>query len=350
MRTVTVSASRRYDILIGPGLLCQLGKSVSALGKIQTVCLVSDSTVDPLYGNQAEESLRSAGLNVLRFVFPAGEASKSGETYWKLQTFLVDNHLTRTDALVALGGGVVGDLTGFAAATFQRGIRFIQVPTTLLAAVDSSVGGKTAIDVPGGKNMVGAFWQPSLVLCDTDTLDTLPRDIFRDGCAEVLKYGVIFDRTFFDYLAKTGPDFDREAVIERCVILKRDVVAQDEYDNGARKLLNLGHTFGHGVEAQSGFYLSHGKSVAIGLAMIARAAVKKGILEEADCTSILRALALYDLPASTDISPDRIAQTALSDKKRAGSSVSLIVPRAIGSCEIVPVPVEEVPGWVQAGM
>ena len=350
MRTVTVSASRRYDILIGPGLLRQLGKSVSALGKIQTVCLVSDSTVDPLYGNQAEESLRSAGLNVLRFVFPAGEASKSGETYWKLQTFLVDNHLTRTDALVALGGGVVGDLTGFAAATFQRGIRFIQVPTTLLAAVDSSVGGKTAIDVPGGKNMVGAFWQPSLVLCDTDTLDTLPRNIFRDGCAEVLKYGVIFDRAFFDYLAKTGLDFDREAVIERCVILKRDVVAQDEYDNGARKLLNLGHTFGHGVEAQSGFCLSHGKSVAIGLAMIARAAVKKGILEEEDCASILRALVLYDLPTSTDISPDRIAQTALSDKKRAGSSVSLIVPRDIGSCEIVPVPVEEVPGWVLAGM
>ena len=350
MKTVTVAASRRYDILIGPGLLCQLGSCVRSLGNIQTVCLVSDSTVDPLYGNQAEESLRWAGIRVLRFVFPAGESSKSSETYWKLQTFLVENHLTRTDALVALGGGVVGDLTGFAAATFQRGIRFIQVPTTLLAAVDSSVGGKTAIDVPGGKNMVGAFWQPSLVLCDTDTLDTLPRNIFRDGCAEVLKYGVIFDRAFFDYLAKTGPDFDREAVIERCVILKRDVVAQDEYDNGDRKLLNLGHTFGHGVEAQSGFCLSHGKSVAIGLAMIARAAVKKGILEEEDCASILRTLALYDLPTSTDISPDRNAQTALSDKKRAGSSVSLIVPRAIGSCEILPVPVEEVSGWVQAGM
>ena len=350
MKTVTVAASRQYDILIGSGLLSQLGSNVRSLGNIQTVCLVSDSTVDPLYGNQAEESLRWAGIRVLRFVFPAGESSKSSETYWKLQTFLVENHLTRTDALVALGGGVVGDLTGFAAATFQRGIRFIQVPTTLLAAVDSSVGGKTAIDVPGGKNMVGAFWQPSLVLCDTDTLDTLPQDIFRDGCAEVLKYGVIFDRAFFEYLAKTGPDFDRETVIERCVTLKRDVVAVDEYDNGARKLLNLGHTFGHGVEAQSNYTLSHGKSVAIGLAIIARAAAHKGILGEEDCLGILKALALYGLPTATDISPERIAQTALSDKKRAGSSVSLVVPEAIGSCVLTPVPVDDILGWIEAGM
>ena len=198
--------------------------------------------------------------------------------------------------------------------------------------------------------MVGAFWQPSLVLCDTDALDTLPRDIFRDGCAEVLKYGIIFDRAFFEYLAKTGPDFDRETVIERCVTLKRDVVAMDEYDNGARKLLNLGHTFGHGVEAQSNYTLSHGKSVAIGLAMIARAAEHKGILGKEDCLGILKALALYGLPTATDISPERIAQTALSDKKRAGANVSLIVPESIGSCVITPVPVEEVLGWIEAGM
>lgn len=350
MRTVTVEASRTYEILIGQGLLEQLGGRVKDLGKIQTVCLVSESNVYPLFGAQAEKSLKDAGLQVLSFVFPAGEESKCADTYLKLLNFLAEQHLTRTDALVALGGGVVGDLTGFAAATYQRGIRFIQVPTTLLAAVDSSVGGKTAIDLPAGKNMVGAFWQPSLVLCDTDTLNSLPEDIFRDGCAEVLKYGVIFDRAFFDSLAETGMDFDREAVIERCAILKRDVVDQDEFDTGARKKLNLGHTFGHGVEARSHFSLSHGKSVAIGLALIARAAVQKGCLPQADCEKIERTLREYGLPTHTDFSPEEIAEVALSDKKRTGGTLELIVPEAIGRCAITPVPVEQVLSWVQSGM
>ena len=350
MKTVTVNASRTYDIAIGSGLLPQLGSRVKALGKVKTVCLVSETTVYPLFGAQAEKSLEGAGLSVKTFVFPAGEASKCGETYWKLLNFLVENHLTRTDILVALGGGVVGDLTGFAAATFLRGVRFVQVPTTLLAAVDSSVGGKTAIDLPGGKNMVGAFWQPSLVLCDTDTLNTLPEDIFLDGCAEVLKYGVIFDRGFFDYLAKTGPDFDRETVIERCVILKRDVVDRDEFDNGARKLLNLGHTFGHGVEARSHFALSHGKSVAIGMAMIARAACAKGILSQKDRDYLLKTLEDYRLPTRAPYPPEEIGEMALSDKKRTGGTLDLVVPEAIGTCVLTPVPVEDVLSWVQAGM
>lgn len=350
MKTVTVNASRTYEILIGSGLLSQLGSRVKALGKVQTVCLVSETMVYPLFGAQAEQSLREAGFTVKTFVFPAGEASKCGDTYWQLLNFLIENHLTRTDLLVALGGGVVGDLTGFAAATFLRGIRFVQVPTTLLAAVDSSVGGKTAVDLPGGKNMVGAFWQPSLVLCDTDTLNTLPEDIFRDGCAEVLKYGVIFDRAFFDYLAQTGPDFDRETVIERCVILKRDVVDRDEFDTGARKLLNLGHTFGHGVEARSNFTLSHGKSVAMGMAIIARAAAKKGILSQEDCACLLKTLTEYGLPTETAYSPEEIAETALSDKKRTGGTLGLVVPESIGSCVLTPVPVEDVLSWVKAGM
>ena len=180
MKTVSVTASRNYNILIASGLLLQLGAQVAALGKIQTVALVSETNVYPLYGKQAEDSLRQADLNVVSFVFPAGESSKNANVYLELLNFLAKNRLTRTDALVALGGGVVGDLTGFAAATYLRGIRFVQVPTTLLAAVDSSVGGKTAIDLEVGKNLVGAFWQPSLVLCDTDTLNTLPREIFLD--------------------------------------------------------------------------------------------------------------------------------------------------------------------------
>ena len=229
MKTVTVAASKTYDVLIGSGLLGQLGSLTQKLGKTQTVCLVSESNVFPLFGKKAVQSLEDAGLKVVNFVFPAGEESKNPGTYLELLNFLAESRLTRSDLIVALGGGVTGDLAGFAAATYLRGIRFIQVPTTLLAAVDSSVGGKTAIDLPAGKNLVGAFCQPSLVLCDIDTLNTLPEDIFRDGCAEVIKYGILYDPILFSHLEQRGLDFDREYVITRCVELKRDVVMEDEY-------------------------------------------------------------------------------------------------------------------------
>ena len=248
MNTVTVRASRQYDILIGQGLLPTLGAEAKKLGKAQKICVVSESNVYPLYGAAVEESLKSAGFSVVSYVFPAGEESKNGQIFLDLLNFLAENQLTRSDMIVALGGGVVGDLAGFAAASYLRGIRFIQVPTTLLAAVDSSVGGKTAIDLPAGKNLAGAFCQPSLVLCDTDTLNSLPLDIFRDGCAEVIKYGVLYDPKLFAHLEEKGLAFDREAVITRCVELKRDVVMEDEFDTGARMKLNLGHTVGHGLE------------------------------------------------------------------------------------------------------
>ena len=350
MKTVSVTASRNYDIHIDSGLLSQLGTQVAALGKIQTVALVSETTVYPLYGKQAEDSLRQAGLNVVSFVFPAGESSKNANVYLELLNFLAKNRLTRTDALVALGGGVVGDLTGFAAATYLRGIRFIQVPTTLLAAVDSSVGGKTAIDLEVGKNLVGAFWQPSLVLCDTDTLDTLPREIFLDGCAEVIKYAILYDSDFFHYLASTGPGFDKAYVIERCVTMKRDVVARDEFDTGERRLLNLGHTVGHGVEAKSNFTLSHGKSVAIGTAIIARSTVNYQLLSQECAIKIENLLREFCLPVRTQDSAKELASFALSDKKRTGDTVSLVVPRAIGRCEILTTPVEELEKFIQAGL
>ena len=350
MKTVSVTASRNYNILIASGLLLQLGAQVATLGKIQTVALVSETNVYPLYGKQAEDSLRQAGLNVVSFVFPAGESSKNANVYLELLNFLAKNRLTRTDALVALGGGVVGDLTGFAAATYLRGIRFVQVPTTLLAAVDSSVGGKTAIDLEVGKNLVGAFWQPSLVLCDTDTLNTLPREIFLDGCAEVIKYAILYDNDFFHYLASTGPDFDKAYVIERCVTMKRDVVARDEFDNGERRLLNLGHTVGHGVEAKSNFTLSHGKSVAIGTAIVARSAVNYQLLSPECATKIENILRDFCLPVRTQDSAKELASFALSDKKRTGGTVSLVVPRAIGRCEILSTPVEELENFIQAGL
>lgn len=344
MKTVTVNASKQYDIKIGAGLLNTIGDEAAALGKAEKVCIVSDSNVWPLYGATVAMSLRKAGLNALCYVFQAGEESKNGTIYLELMNFLASNRLTRSDLMIALGGGVVGDLAGFAAATYLRGIRFIQVPTTLLAAVDSSVGGKTAIDLPAGKNLCGAFCQPSLVLCDTDTLSTLPESVFLDGCAEVIKYGVLYDEAFFRYLEQTGPAFDRETVIARCVELKRDVVMEDEFDTGARMKLNLGHTIGHGIEARSDFSLSHGKSVAIGMAIVSRAS------HCTDADRIVGCLQKFSLPTTAHYPAEEIYSYTLSDKKRSGGTINLIIPRTIGYCEIVPTPVEAILSFIQAGL
>lgn len=344
MKTVRVNASKSYNIFIGREILAELGHHVLSLGKVKTVCIVSETNVFPLFGQTVEESLKSAGFRTVTFVFPAGEESKCPKVYLELLNFLAENHLTRTDLIVALGGGVTGDLAGFAAATYLRGIRFVQVPTTLLAAVDSSVGGKTAIDLPAGKNLAGSFCQPSLVLCDLNTLDTLPEEVFRDGCAEVIKYGVLYDPNLFDHLLVHGLDFDRERVITRCVELKRDVVMRDEYDTGTRMKLNLGHTFGHGIEAKSNFTLSHGKAVAIGMAIVARACACP------DTGKILDILNRFGLPTATDISADEILSYTLSDKKRSADQVSLILPNAIGNCSVVPVPVTELKSFLQAGL
>lgn len=350
MNIVTVNASRKYDIKIGPGLLKTIGTEASALGKASKVCIVSDSSVCPLYGSVIKDSLEHAGFQVESYIFPAGEQSKNGETYLNLVNTLAQHQLTRSDLIVALGGGVVGDLAGFAAATFLRGIRFIQIPTTLLAMVDSSVGGKTAIDLPAGKNLCGAFCQPSLVLCDTDVLNTLPPDIFRDGCAEVIKYGVLYDPDLFMHLQKYGLSFDREQVIRRCVELKRDVVMEDEFDTGARMKLNLGHTIGHGVEAKSHFSLSHGKAVAIGMAIVSRAAVTHGSCERTACEDLLSVLTQFGLPTDTQYTAEDLYTYTLSDKKRSGGTVKLIIPSRIGCCEIVPTPVDKLKSFIEAGL
>ncbi len=350
MRSVTVNTSTQYEVKIGAGLLARLGQETAQVCKAQKAAIISDSTVWPLYGRTAETSLQGAGFDTVHYIFPAGEASKNGSVYLAILNFLAENHLTRSDCLVALGGGVVGDMTGFAAATYLRGIAYIQVPTTLLAAVDSSVGGKTAIDLPAGKNLAGAFCQPRLVLCDTDTLYTLPEDVFRDGCAEVIKYGILYDSVLFDYLYRTGLSFDREAVIARCVELKRDVVALDEYDTGERMKLNLGHTIGHGVEASSNFSVSHGKAVAIGMAIISRACAAYGLCKPDTRTRILKLLELFHLPTEANCSVDDLLSSALSDKKRSGGTVHLIVPQEIGLCAIRPTPVTELKEFIEAGM
>lgn len=350
MTVIEVSASKSYSVEIGHGLLPQLGEKVAALGNVKKACIVSESNVWPLYGAGAELSLHSAGMDTCHFVFPAGEESKNGATFLELLNFLAESRLTRSDIIVALGGGVVGDLAGFAAATFLRGIRFVQVPTTLLAAVDSSVGGKTAIDLPSGKNLAGAFCQPSLVVCDLDCLGSLPEDIFRDGCAEVIKTAILFDEPLFMELIRDGLGFDRESVIARCVAHKRDIVNADEFDRGERQKLNLGHTIGHGVEVLSNFTLSHGKAVAIGTAIIARASANLGICDYGVSARIQWLLQSFGLPIFTGSSAEELMAMALSDKKRSGSTVNLIVPAEIGNCVIRPTPVTEIESFIQAGL
>jgi 3-dehydroquinate synthase len=343
MTTIEVSASKTYHVEIGSGLLSGLGPKTAALGGAKKVCIVSDSNVWPLYGAAADASLHGAGLETCAFVFPAGESSKNGSTFLELLNFLAENRLTRSDVLIALGGGVVGDLTGFAAACYLRGIRFIQVPTTLLAAVDSSVGGKTAIDIPAGKNLVGSFYQPSLVCCDTALMDTLPTDIYRDGCAEVIKYGMILDAALYELL-HTLP-FDREAVVARCVEIKRDVVQQDEFDNGVRGLLNFGHTFGHAIEKLSNFGISHGEAVAKGMVIAANIAPLCGLCDVADELSAL--LVQYGFDTTCPYAANEIYDALLSDKKRRGGNISVVLPRAVGDCILYDMPVEDLKELLQ---
>ena len=349
MKTVSVHASRSYEIRIGRGLLQGAGEQIRAVTDAKKVMLVSDDAVWPLYGGAVRRSLETAGLTVCSFVFPHGESSKCACTYLELLDALCAQQLTRKDAIAALGGGVAGDLAGFAASTYLRGIGFIQIPTTLLAMVDSSVGGKTAIDLPAGKNLAGTFYQPWLVLCDPDCLTTLPEDIFRDGCAEVIKYAVLGNAPFFDDLRAGSAHAQLEHIIETCVTMKRDIVAQDEFDRGQRQLLNLGHTFGHGIEACSGFAVSHGSAVAIGMAMMVRAAAAFGLCTEKTRDTVVDILRQYDLPVNCTFRAEDMLPTILHDKKAAGDTINLIVPTAVGQCRIVKTPASEIMDWLRAG-
>ena len=346
MIAIPVSASQEYQVLIGPGLLDELGTQVRAISMSRTAVLVAGENVFSLYGQRARASLEAVGFRVLCFVIKPGEESKSLAEYGRLLQFLAENRLTRSDVLVALGGGVTGDLTGFAAATYQRGMGFVQVPTTLLAAVDSSVGGKTALNLESGKNQVGCFYQPHLVLCDPLLQKTLPEEEYRCGCAEVIKYAVLNDEAFFERLRRIEIRDQLEEVIQRCVEKKRDIVEEDEYDRGKRRLLNLGHTFGHAVEACSGFTILHGHAVAIGMVMVTRAALRKGFCSQETLRRLLEILTQYGLPTEAPCSHNSLLQAIYADKKMEGNTLHLIVPEKIGRCKILPLGIEEIGDWI----
>lgn len=353
-RVPVTTASRDYDVLVGSGLLDGLGDLVLESARPDLAFVVSDSNVAPLYLARVRASLEAAEIYAGAHAMPAGEPNKTFATLEGVCAAMAEAGLTRDSVVVALGGGVVGDVAGFAAAIYMRGIQVVQVPTTVLAMVDSSVGGKTAVDAAVGKNLLGAFLQPSLVVADVQTLATLSDERFADGLGEVVKHAVLADRSLFDDLTARpltrSCDTERlVSVIARNVEIKRDVVGADERERGARQTLNLGHTLGHAIEAASGYALGHGHCVAAGLCCMARATERLGWSEPGLAARIERCVAAQGLPTDSAAAHDEIMRQAFFDKKRHGDHVNAIVPIAIGSCEVRSVSQEQLAEIVRLG-
>ncbi|MBR5614667.1 MAG: 3-dehydroquinate synthase [Clostridia bacterium] len=336
MKTLRVNLpGREYDIKIEKGIFDESGSLIAKIHPKCKAAIITDSNVGPLYAKRLIDSLENSGFSPFLVTVPAGESSKSIEMLEFLYSELLKQGITRTDLIIALGGGVVGDLTGFCAATLLRGIPFIQIPTTLLAQVDSSVGGKVAVNLPHGKNLVGAFYQPKMVIIDPLCLETLSDRNFSDGMAEVIKYGVILDEHLFCQLEKTSSRTDMMEIIDdvvlRCCDLKRMVVEDDETDTGGRMILNFGHTFGHAIEKKYNFTdYTHGEAVAAGMVMAAELGEKWGITLDNSSERIRRLIKKYNLPDRVAIDKQSLADAVAVDKKGKGNTVALIVPEKIG--------------------
>ncbi len=333
MKKISVHTQNPYDVLVERGILTKCGELIAPLMNGKKCAIITDDNVDALYADTVTASLEANGISVVKFVFPHGESSKNAQTLLQIYEFLCMNEITRSDCLIALGGGVVGDITGFAAATFLRGMQYVQIPTTLLAQVDSSVGGKTAIDLPQGKNLVGAFKQPIVVLCDPDALSTLPELFLADGMGEVIKYGMIRDAQLFDRLC--GLDLDTvqahfDEIIPACIAIKRDVVENDPFDHGERMILNFGHTLGHAVEAYYHYETyTHGSAVAAGMCLMTK---YNGTQEQYE--KLCACCANYKLPTTVDAPMEELIPLCSGDKKRAGGTLRYVICEPTGCAQI----------------
>lgn len=340
MKRIKIQTSRPYEVIIERGAINKCGEYISAVTKSRKAAVITDDIVGELYLKTVTDSLEKSGFECTSFVFPNGEQSKSLSNLGNIFDFLCESNITRSDVIVALGGGVVGDITGFAAASFLRGVDFVQIPTTLLAQIDSSVGGKTAIDIPGGKNLVGAFKQPALVICDSDTLKTLTSEILSDGMAEAIKYGMIRDEKLFELIE--AHDLDTidsvmDEMVYTCIDIKRDVVEHDEFDKGERMILNFGHTLGHALEGWHNYTnFTHGMGVAAGMCMITEKLCDREILNRLE-----KCVGNYRLPTGTDIPMSELLPYCSKDKKRDSGSLSYIICKKIGKADIVKVSVDE---------
>lgn len=337
MIEITVNCARSYKVIIEKGLLDHTAELLNKYSPSKKYCVISDSNVAPIYSKSVEVQLKSTNTEVYAYTFEAGEEHKTLETVGEILKFLAERHFTRSDQLIALGGGITGDIVGFAASVYMRGIRFVQIPTTLLAAVDSSVGGKTGVNLSKLKNQIGAFWQPSLVICDPNTFKTLPEREMRNGMAEVIKYAAICSPDIADI-----PEDNICEIIKRCILIKSDIVSRDERDHGERMLLNYGHTFGHAVECASEERIPHGMAVAIGMMMASRAAEAIGYCEKGVAERTANILTAHGLPLSADeFTADQLFSAMQNDKKRADDKVTLVLPEKFGKCSLHTVNMDE---------
>ena len=342
MTKIRVKASKPYDVIIGKGILENAGSLISEAVKGKKAVIVTDDIVNGLYAEKLIKSMNESGFTTDIFVFPNGEESKCHKTLIELYDFLAEKNITRSDFLVALGGGVVGDLTGFAAATYLRGIDYVQIPTTLLAQVDSSVGGKTAVDIGAGKNLVGAFKQPDIVIADIDTLDTLSEEIFTDGMGEVVKYGMIWSKELFDLLKSGKVKENLAKIVEECVDIKRQVVETDEFDTGLRMILNFGHTLGHSIEKYYNYHgFSHGKAVSVGMYLMTVIGEKAGLIKDNISDELKACLIANNMPFESETPASALFGGAVNDKKRFSDTISIILCREIGKADIVKMNINE---------
>ncbi len=342
-KIIKVKASKNYQVVIGNGLIKSAGEYIKKVVNTCKIAIITDDIVDKLYGSALENSLLKSGFLVIKYVFKNGEESKNLDNYQKILNFLAENEMTRTDAVVALGGGVTGDMAGFVSATYLRGIKCVQIPTTLLAQIDSSVGGKTAVDLQSGKNLVGAFFQPELVLCDIDSLKTLPKNVFIDGMGEVAKYAIL-DKKVYQLIKKD--EYNMQDLIYLCVNYKRKVVIKDEFEKGIRKYLNLGHTPAHGIEKLSNYTIPHGKAVAMGLDIILKASLKHGFIEKSMHEDIKIVLKNCVGENECPYSISEICSSSLSDKKRSGDNITLVMINGVGKVSLKKIKIVDLRGYL----
>lgn len=352
MKLTVTLPNHSYDLTIEKGLLAEIGNWTKQLWTPQKVVIITDTNVQKLYAEQVQNSLKEAGFQPSIFVVEAGEQSKSLTVAAQIYDFLADEGLTRSDGIIALGGGVVGDLAGFVASTYMRGLHFLQVPTTLLAQVDSSIGGKTAVNTTKAKNLVGTFAQPDGVLIDPDTLNTLEVRRVREGISEIIKSAAIADKELWKQLLalKDEQDLLRHPVdiIAACCKIKRKVVEEDELDNGVRLLLNFGHTIGHALENTAGYgVLTHGEGVAIGMSQITRVAEEKALTPLGTTQQLNELIQKFNLPITTDKWEKEALYAALThDKKTRGGKINIILLESIGQAKIVRIPIEEMKSYL----
>ncbi len=351
MQKITVSGQDSYEILIENGLINSVGEHVCAVSNASKVLIVSDTNVSPIYGAAVKSSLENSGFTVFEFCFTAGESSKTLNTVSDMIKALCGANLTRSDLVVALGGGVVGDMAGFASAIYLRGIDFVQIPTTLLSQVDSSVGGKTGCDLSFGKNLIGAFHNPKLVLIDPETLNTLPPRYKNDGLGEVIKYGCIRSEKLFTALenAASFEEIKEQAIFE-CVNIKRVVVENDFTEKGERMHLNFGHTLAHAIEKYENYSgLAHGEAVGVGMVEITKSAEKAGLSEKGSANRIKALLEKYGLPTSANANINELCEIMLHDKKRRANGINLVLIKSIGTAYTYNMPTENLLAFFSEG-